>query len=179
MAGWVKAAGAIIVTAGLAAGCTKASEVNTPSTTASGAKSSSTTTKPVAHTGATLSLSGESVQLVQVIDPASATDSFMTANPGDRFVATLFKITNTGKQAGEGDANNNATVIGSNDQSYQADFDDVSQCTNFNSGSFQLGPGESATGCVVFQVPTGVSVAKVQWSPGGGLGGDFAEWVNP
>jgi len=175
------------------AGCAKTTEVNTPSaggatttTTAAGAsgKAATTTTKPVAHTGSTLTLStvdGQtySVALKQVIDPAQGSDQFTTPDPGKRFVATLFTVTNTGTKALSGDANNDASVIGSDNQSYSADFNNVAECTNFNSGSVQLGAGESVTGCVVFQVPTGVTVAKVQWAPSSGLANDFGEWLNP
>lgn len=117
-----------------------------------------------------------SVRLVQVIDPAQGADQFMTPDPGDRFVAAVFKITDTGNAATSDDANNNASVVGSNDQSYSSGVDTVSECTNFNSGLYQLDPGSSLTGCVVFQIPTGVNVSKVEWSPSGGFGSSFGEW---
>ena len=60
--------------------------------------------------------------------------------------------------------------------SVQSDFSTVAGCTDFNSGQYQLTPGQSSTGCVVFQVPTGVSVKKIEWSPSGGLLSDFGTW---
>jgi len=74
---------------------------------------------------------------------------------------------------------NDATLIGSDGQTYTADFDTLAGCTNFAHGQYQLGTGESSTGCVAFQVPTGVTVAKVKYSPNSGFSGDFGEWIVP
>ena len=95
---------------------------------------------------------------------------------GTRFVAAVFKITDNGTASTSDDANNNATIVGSNDESYSADFDNVSECTNFNDGEYEIASGQSLTGCVVFEIPTSVSVAKIEWSPDGGFGGSFGEW---
>ena len=132
-------------------------------------------------TSSTLSFKDEngdaySVDLVEVIDPAQGADQFTTPNAGDRFVAADFKITDTGKQATSDDANSTASIVGSDNQTYTADFDSVSGCTNFNSGEYQINPGQSATGCVVFQLPTTIKVSKVEWSPNGGFGGSFGTW---
>ena len=98
--------------------------------------------------------------------PAQGGDGGLaTPNPGYRFVATVFVVTDTGSAQTSDDANGDASVIGSDDQSYSPDFDDVTECTNFNDGEYQLSPGQSLTGCVVFQLPTSVTVAQVQWSP--------------
>jgi hypothetical protein len=175
----------LVALAGLAllgAACSaKSAEVNTPATSHSSA--STAPTKSVAHVGATLSLSAggasEQVTLLQVIDPAQGADQFNTPDPGKRFVATVFRITNTGTAAGQGDADNDAAVIGSDGQSYTADLDTVGECTDFDDGSFSLGPGESVTGCVVFQLPTGTTVARVQWTPASGFASVFGEWLVP
>jgi hypothetical protein len=176
-------------------------EVNQPTATTSAGTVNSTvattpssstppTTKPskaTAHVGATLTLTGDNataaVTLTQVINPATGADGPPTddnGNPnGDTYVATLLTVKNTGTQSFQGDANSDSTLIGSNDQSYTADFDDVNECTNFNSGSYQLGAGESATGCVVFVLPAGVTPAKFQYSPDSGFSSNFGEWLIP
>ena len=144
-----------------------------------------TTTSPPTPSGGYIgssftvtSFSGKySVRLVQLIDPASgATPTFTTPTAEDRFVAAVFTVTNTGFSQISDDANSDASVIGTNRQDYSAGFNSVAGCTNFNSGEFQLVPGGSETGCVVFTVPIGVSVAKVQWSPTGGFGTTFVQW---
>lgn len=192
----------VVIVAGLALAACSTKEVNSPATTAGGAVNSTVATSPAssttaptpttkpgaAHVGATLSLSGSngaqaSVTLNQVINPATGSNGPPTddqGNPnGDAYVATLLTIKNTGSGAIQGDANSDATLIGSNNQSYTADFDDVNECTNFSNGSYQLGAGESATGCVVFVLPPGVTPAKLQYSPDSGIGGNFGEWLIP
>jgi hypothetical protein len=115
---------------------------------------------------------------VQVIDPAQPGQYTLSPAAGDRYVATVFAITNTSGSALTGNANIEASVIGSDNQTYNAYPVPVSGCTNFNYGQVQLAAGESTTGCVVFPVPTGVSVVKVKY--GGYAGqGDFGVWLNP
>jgi hypothetical protein len=75
-----------------------------------------------------------------------------------------------------GDANNTATVVGSDGQTYQPDFNDVVGCTNFNSGTFTLTAGRTSIGCVVFQIPSSVKVSQVQWSAGLFSSGAPATW---
>lgn len=183
---WFGTIPAVVVTGLLTGGC-GASEINQPAASSSvtasrpatSTSTSSASAKPVAHVGATLSLTrGEQVTLTQVIDPAQGTQ-YESPDPGKRFAAVVFKVTDVSQKAASGDANVDASVIGSDDQTYSPDFDTVTECTDFNYGSFQLGPGESATGCITFQLPTPVRVAKVQWAPGGGFSGEFAEWLVP
>jgi hypothetical protein len=50
--------------------------------------------------------------------------------------------------------------------------------TNFNAGQINVAQGEKATGAVTFQLPTGVKVSKVQWTPAAGFG-DTVQWNAP
>jgi hypothetical protein len=146
---------------------------------------SRTTTKAtVAHVGSVLSFRDSSgdpyaVRLVLVIDPAQGVDESTTPNAGDRFVAAVFKITNTGAHQISNDADGNASVVGSNAQSYTASLDAAAECTSFAGSSSQLAPGASFTGCVVFQLPTTINVSQVDWSPATGLTSAFGEWSVP
>ena len=54
------------------------------------------------------------------------------------------------------DANNDAVIVGSNGQTYSADFDDIAGYTNFDKGTIQVAQGDTVTGAVTFQVPNGV-----------------------
>ena len=160
--------------------------VTTTATTASTSKTSSSSkassTAATAHVGATVDVGGSkglAVTLNQVIDPASGADQYTTADAGNRFVAVDVKIVNNGTAAFSDDANSDVTLIGTDNQSYTADFDSVSECTNFNSGQYTLAPGESSTGCVVFQVPDGVNTAKVQFQTQSGLSQSTGEWLVP
>lgn len=182
-----KAVGAALLIVGVGTGaCGVATHaVTTPSSNGNSQSnfSSVTTSAPIAHVGSILNFSGQgnsaySVRLMQIIDPAQGSDQYVTPTPGDRFVAVLFSLT-AGAQAVSGDANVNASAIGSNGQTYTADFDSVSECTSFSSGEYRIVAHQSATGCVVFQVPTGISVAKVQWAPSGGYSNGFGQWSVP
>lgn len=116
------------------------------------------------------------VDLLNVTDPAKGSDQFNYPDPGNRFVSVLFKITDTGKQSTSDSADNNTTIVGSNNQTYQTDLSTVAGCTDFNSGSYQLNPGQSTTGCLTFQLPKAVSLKKIEWSPSSGFSNDFGTW---
>jgi hypothetical protein len=119
-----------------------------------------------------------SVTLTQVIDPAQGTDQFTTAQSGDRFVGAVFDIKGINGTFSD-DANNDATLIGSNEQTYTADFNGIAGYTNFNDGEYSVSAGENSVGAVTFQLPLAVTVSKVEWSANGGLGGAPAEWLIP
>ena len=133
-----------------------------------------------AKVGGTVNLAGPkglAVTLVQVTDPAHSDNQYFTADAGKHFVALNFKIVNNGSSSYRDDANSNATVIGSDNQTYTASFYSVSGCTNFSSGEYALASGESATGCVVFQIPDGINIAKVQFQGNSDVNDDTAEWM--
>jgi hypothetical protein len=121
----------------------------------------------------------EAIRLIAIFDPAQPANSFLGPNPGMKYVAVEIQITNQSKGTDAGDANNNLSVIGSNKQGYQADFDDVSECTNFNGGQYTLPKGGSEQGCVVYQMPTSVTVSKVQYNPNSGFSTNNAFWTIP
>jgi hypothetical protein len=54
----------------------------------------------------------------------------------------------------------------------------VSQCQTFSGGEVTLGQGDSESGCVVFQIPSGVTPAKFQYRSQDGFGA-LAEWSIP
>jgi hypothetical protein len=100
-----------------------------------------------------------SATVSQIVDPATAGANSGLPDAGYRFVAVEVNLSNTDPSNGEVVSNAN-----SDGQTYSADFGTVSQCTNFTFGEFQLPTGDTATGCVVFQLPTAVTVASVQFS---------------
>lgn len=137
------------------------------SNTRVGLVSQATDTGPI---GATLNVHDSSgnalaVTVTQVVDPATGVDQFNQPNPGDRFVAVEMTLSNQSAATISDDANGDTTVIGTDSQVYTADFDNVSECTNFGYGEFTLLAGSpSELGCVVFQLPNGVNVKQVQFS---------------
>jgi hypothetical protein len=112
-----------------------------------------------------------------VIDPAQGANEGYTPNLGSRFVATVFRITDTSSKDPTSDnANGDAAVVGAKGGTYAADFDDVAGCTNFNLGDYHLNAGQSVTGCVVFQVSTSTKLTEVEWSPSNFEGGPIGRW---
>jgi cytoskeletal protein RodZ len=176
----------VLIIIGSVAASNNKTTVNTTASTSSSSsssnKSTSSSSSPTAHVGSTVDVGGSkglAVTLNQVIDPASGADQYTSPNAGDRFVAIDVKIVNNGTAAFSDDANSDVTLIGTDNQSYTADFDSVSECTNFNSGQYTLAPGESTTGCVVFQVPDAVNTGKVQFQTQSGLSQSTGEWLVP
>lgn len=148
----------------------------------SGPQSASAGAKPAGHTGDALILTRAdgttvAVTLENVINPATVTPG--AGDPGVTYVATQFKIANQGTAVMNGNANTNVSVIGSDGQRYAPDLNNVRECTNFDSGMFHISPDESASGCVVFALPHGVSPAKARYAPSSGFADDFGEWVIP
>jgi hypothetical protein len=119
-----------------------------------------------------------SVTLTKVIDPAPGADQFTTPGNGNRFVGAVFTITGISGTFSD-DANNDATLIGSNGQTYTADFNSIAGYTNFNNGEYNVSAGENSVGAVTFQLPLTVKVTKIEWSANGGFGGAPAEWLVP
>lgn len=179
------------VAVALPACSSKTTEVNQPASPSAqkpaGAPNSATTPSPAAHVGATLNLTGESgplaVTLTKIINPATGKDGPPTddsGNPnGSTYVAAMLTVNNTSNKARKDDANNDSVIVGSNNQDYTPSVFSVTECTNFNEGQYQLGPGESVNGCVVFVMPPGVTPAKFKYTPSSGFANSFGEWLIP
>ena len=115
------------------------------------------------------------VTLKGIRDPAQQAPGEQPPATGDRYVAVTFEVTNASKSGvtGDDDADNFATLVGSNGQQYQSTV--AQMATGKYLGRFDLIPGESDTGYTVFELPTGVKVADVVWNPQNGSGG-YGEW---
>jgi predicted RNA-binding Zn-ribbon protein involved in translation (DUF1610 family) len=181
--GIVGIVGAAIVTASLVS-VNHAVDDLSPKIKADTSGSSPRSRPRAAHVGNAITLNASnnaqlSVTAQQVIDPASGANEFNTPDSGKRFVAVKLRVSNFGSGTYDGNMNNGTTIIGNNGQTYTADANEITGCTNFNNGELTIGPESSATGCVVFQLPIGVSAARVQFNPNSGFGGETAEWTNP
>lgn len=105
--------------------------------------------------------------------PVDPTDTYAW-KPGYHPVSIGFTLTNESTVEVVNDANNDATVIGSNDRIYRATTDDVTNCNNFGTGQYSLMPNQTVVGCVSFDLPPAVNVSEVQWS---GTGDSFVQWT--
>ncbi|MGV0626674.1 DUF4352 domain-containing protein [Mycolicibacter minnesotensis] len=138
--------------------------------------------RPVAHIGQTLQLmriGGQriAVTLTEVIAPATVPNGWGAA--GKTYLATKLRIENTGTTTIVGNSNSDVSVVGSDDQSYQADLATVTECHDVAQRWFLIAAGASTTGCVVFALPPGVTAAKVRYAPSSGISEDVGEWLNP
>jgi hypothetical protein len=95
-------------------------------------------------------------------------------NPNDHMAAARFTVSGVTGQVND-NANSNATAIGTDTTAYSAAFNSITDGPNFNSGEFTVAPGETVSGWVAFEVPSGQRVASIQWAPG--YSGDHATWT--
>lgn len=105
------------------------------------------------------------VTMTQVVQRAHLGQYESLSNGSDHVTAAEFKITGQSGQTSD-DADNDAVVVGTDGQDYTPVFDTITEGTNFNGGDFRVGPGQSVTGWVAFELPPGVKIASVQWQPG-------------
>jgi hypothetical protein len=119
--------------------------------------------------------------LVKVIDPAKDVDQFIRPTGNRLFVAAMFKIVSTGTYYfPNADTVGLVKFIGSDGRTYangsgsQLIYNTgnvrIAGCTNFANERAALAPGQSSVGCVVVEVPPGVTVTRVRYSDGGTLG---------
>lgn len=114
-----------------------------------------------------------SVTAVRIINPAQATTEYDTPNTGNVYVGVEFKIVNTGGPTFQPSPNSDATLIDTASHSYSSTYAELAGCPSFAS-SLALTSGDTADGCVTFQVPVGTNLAKVQFSS---QSGGTAEWL--
>ena len=144
----------------------------TPSGSTSGTastSSSSATAQAVARIGSYFDVRDQSgdtywVTLVKIVDPAESTNQIFTPDSGTRFVGAVFKVKALSGSPQDEDAND-AAVIGSNEQSYSANIADIAGYTNFDNGMIHVAQGETVTGSVTFQVPSGLRSQRSSGRP--------------
>lgn len=169
----IKRAASMAILAIALTGCTSA-RVNTPAS----APASTTTpvTKPVAHTGATLSLTGEDVTLTRIIDPAAVDASGIGAGVGKRMVAAVLRIRNTSSVGFVPEAITDATLIDQGGLSYTPSVWPTGSCQGF-APDIVVEAGTSVAGCVVFDVNDGGTPVRFQYQPRNDA--RFGEWLIP
>lgn len=188
--GGLPAVAAAVAAVSLVAGCGGAASVAPSSPGPGGSRpspspSASPSSPPQAsqaQVGDTFTIKGEDgthceVTLLQVVQQAAPASEFDTPAAGKHLAAAEFHV--TAISAVDENANNDATTVGTNEQVYTAALSSVAEGTNFANGDITLQPGGSLTGWVAFELPDGVNVAKVVWTPSAGFSSSTAEWVVP
>lgn len=114
------------------------------------------------------------VTLVKVREHAAPDNQFDAAPAGQHLVGAEFRITGVTGTSSD-DANSDAVANGTDEQAYQPVFGGLAAGTNFDSGDFNVTPGQTSIGWVAFQLPDGITAANIQWSSG--LDGTPATWT--
>ena len=119
------------------------------------------------------------VTLVKVYDPATSSNQFLQPDSGKRFVATPITIKNSSSGTISPNILFEGALIDKANQSYNsAVVSSVSECQDFAS-NLKVASGDSATGCIVFEVPTGNAAAKFQYTPSSGFSSNTGQWLIP
>jgi hypothetical protein len=153
--------------------------VSSQSATASA--SSSASSSP-ARVGSTLTLTGNdagekmAVTVTRVVSHAQPADEFSRPDPGKRFYAVQLRLADTGTTAYSDSPSNGAAVVDTAGQSYQSSIYDVAGCESFP-GTENIAAGDKGLGCVVFQVPDGAKITKVQFTLDSGFGPATGQWA--
>jgi hypothetical protein len=116
------------------------------------------------------------VTVVRLIDPSTPANALMGADPGSRLVAVEVHIFNAGTTTLDDDALSDLSIAASNRDTYTPGLASAAGCPEFDYGAFTLNRGVSATGCVEFQLPDGVSVERVMFTLGSGEGPQTGVW---
>lgn len=96
-------------------------------------------------------------------------------NPADHMAAVRFTVTGVKGQSSD-DVLSDATAYGKDTTTYEASLNDVKEGSAFNSGSWQVGPGQTVSGWAAFELPPGATVAQVKWTPTAGMSDSSATW---
>jgi Domain of unknown function (DUF4352) len=115
------------------------------------------------------------VTLVKVVDPGTPSSDGDTPASGKRLVGVQLKIVNTGAEAISEAPDNDAKLIDAEGQTYSIDYSEIDGCQSFP-GPVDVAAGESTLGCVVFLIPSGADVSKVQFTPSSGFSDSTGQW---
>jgi len=146
------------------------------------APAAATPTSATAKVGDAITLTGNesgeqaSVLVTKVVDPTASTDDFSTAAAGSRYVAVQFQITNTGTAVYSDSPSNGARVADPTGQQFDSSMVSTVSAGVTMPSMVKLMPGEKAMGYVVFEVPTGSPVSKIQFGMDSGFG-TTGEWT--
>jgi hypothetical protein len=169
-------AGAMVA---LAAGCGSSAPTSAAPAQSPGTTSPSPPGSQAGQVGDKFTVTGGDmkyyVTLAGVDQQAQPASEYASADPGHHLAAAQFRVAAITKT--DENSNLSATVTGSNDQAYTSSLDEVAAGTNFANGQILLEPGSSLVGWVAFQLPDGVTISKVRWTPTSAVGPRGAQWV--
>ncbi|MFB6889183.1 DUF4352 domain-containing protein [Kitasatospora sp. NPDC056327] len=138
--------------------------------------------KAPAKIGDTIALKGTleksntaDVTAVKVVDPAESTNQYLTAADGKHYVAVQFQIRPTGSKAYSEAPWSSAKVIDGQGQAYGPTLADTKAGPSFQTPT-NIAAGETGKGFVVFEVPNGTKLDKIQFSLDNGFADQVGQW---
>ncbi|MFB8240724.1 DUF4352 domain-containing protein [Kitasatospora purpeofusca] len=115
------------------------------------------------------------VTALKVVDPAQSTNEYLTAADGKHYVAVQFQIKPTGAKAYSEAPWSAAKVIDDQGQAYGPTLADTKAGPSFQTPT-NIASGETGKGYVVFEVPNGTKLDKVQFSLDNGFADQVGQW---
>ncbi len=112
---------------------------------------------------------------LKVVDPAQSTNEYLTAADGKHYVAVQFQIKPTGAKAYSEAPWSAAKVIDDQGQAYGPTLADTKAGPSFQTPT-NIASGETGKGFVVFEVPNGTKLDKVQFSLDNGFADQVGQW---
>ncbi len=138
--------------------------------------------KAPAKLGDTIALKGTlekgntaDITVVKVVDPAESTNEYLTAADGKHYVAVQFQIKPTGAKAYSETPWSSAKVVDNQGQAYGPTLADTKAGPSFQTPT-NIASGETGKGFVVFEVPNGTKLDKVQFSLDNGFADQVGQW---
>lgn len=108
------------------------------------------------------------VAVDQVVNPAAAAETFESPKTGDVFVAVEFTLVDSGSTTFTTDIYDDVKLYDTSGQGFTGNFDTTTSGPSFPSGEVNLAPGGTASGWVMFTVPSGAA-AYVTFTPDSGF----------
>ena len=112
--------------------------------------------------GKPVHLSGETVTMQSVIDPAQPANEFSYPGADGRFVGVELEIRNTGSHLLVGNAATETFAQASNGETFDAVATPVVECSDFYWGQYAVPPEGSQVACIAFAVPLGVLITSIR-----------------
>ncbi|MET9402262.1 DUF4352 domain-containing protein [Kitasatospora sp. NPDC002965] len=138
--------------------------------------------KAPAKIGDTIGLKGSldkgntaDVTAVKVVDPAESANAYLKAEDGKHYVAVQFQIKPTGSKAYSEAPWSSAKVVDAQGQSYGPTLAETKAGQSFQTPT-NIAGGETGKGFVVFEVPNGTKLDKVQFSLDNGFAQQVGQW---
>ncbi|MFF2956868.1 DUF4352 domain-containing protein [Kitasatospora sp. NPDC057965] len=138
--------------------------------------------KAPAKVGDTIALKGTlekgntaDVSALKVVDPAASSNEYLTAAAGKHYVAVQFQIKATGSKAYGEAPWSSAKLIDDQGQAYGPTFAETKAGPSFQTPT-NIAAGDSGKGFVVFEVPDGTKLDKVQFALDNGFADQVGQW---